>query len=73
LNVFISLSAILLSETTKLRTGRWGELWKELLAVFLDNLGFHQFHLLARVLGTIEYGIFRRKDLGAHMDRIVLS
>lgn len=73
LNVFISLAAVLLSETTRLRTGRWGELSKELLAVFLDNLGFHQFHLLARVVGTIEYVIFRRKDLGAHMNRIVLS
>jgi cellulose synthase/poly-beta-1,6-N-acetylglucosamine synthase-like glycosyltransferase len=71
LNAFTSLSAILLTETTQQRTVSWGDLLRGLLAVFLDNLGFHQFHLLARVVGTIQYVIFRRKDLGAHMDRIV--
>jgi cellulose synthase/poly-beta-1,6-N-acetylglucosamine synthase-like glycosyltransferase len=71
LNVFISLSAMLLTETTRQRTLSWRDLGRGFLAIFLDNLGFHQFHLVARVVGTIQYIFFRRKDLGAPMDRIV--
>ena len=68
LNVFLSLSAVLLTETTRLRTASWDSFWKLILAILLDNLGFHQFHLGARLVGTVEF-LFGRRDLGATMRR----
>lgn len=70
LNAFLSLTAVLLSEATRLRATSWRDLRRLLLSIFLDNLGFHQFHLIARIVGTVEY-VFGRKDLGAQMERIV--
>ena len=64
----LSLSAVLITESTRLRSADWGDLRRLLMAVFLDNLGFHQFHLLCRVNGTIQY-LFGRRDLGASMTR----
>lgn len=71
LGVFISLAAIVITESTRLRAASWGDFWKLILAILLDNLGFHQFHLLSRVVGTIQY-MLGRKDLGAAMTRNVL-
>ncbi len=68
LGVFLSLSAVLLTEATVLRTARWRDFWRLILAIFLDNLGFHQFHLLVRVIGTAQY-ILGRRDLGQAMER----
>ena len=70
LNVFLSLGAILLSESTRLRAGSWRDLWRILGAVFLDSFGFHQFHLIARVAGTIQYLLLGRQDLGASIPRM---
>jgi cellulose synthase/poly-beta-1,6-N-acetylglucosamine synthase-like glycosyltransferase len=69
LGVFLSLSAVLLTESGRLRSTSWHEFWKLLLAIFIDNLGFHQFHLLCRVVGTIQY-LLGRHDLGRQMDRM---
>lgn len=70
-NVFLSLSAILLTETSRLRTTSWNNLWKILFAIFLENLGFHQFHLIVRLVGGFEYLFRGRRDLGMTMERIV--
>jgi cellulose synthase/poly-beta-1,6-N-acetylglucosamine synthase-like glycosyltransferase len=68
LGVFLSLSAVLMTESGRLRCASWRDFWRLLLAIFLDNLGFHQFHLLIRVVGTFQY-IVGRRDLGAAMIR----
>ena len=68
MGVFLSLSAVLLTEASRLRSASWREFWRLILAIFLDNLGPHQFHLLCRVIGTFQY-LFGRKDLGAVMTR----
>ncbi len=68
--VCLTLSAILLSETGRLRAASWQDFWKMIAAVFLDNLGFHQWHLINRVLGTFQYLILRRTDMGLHMERL---
>jgi poly-beta-1,6-N-acetyl-D-glucosamine synthase len=70
LNIFLTLSAVLMTETSRFRTPDWRSLWKLLLAAFLDTLGFHQFHLIARVVGTYEYLFFGRRDFGAPMKRM---
>ena len=70
--IVLSLSAVLLTESTRLRSADWGDLHRLLLAVFLDNLGFHQFHLLCRVTGTVQY-LFGRRDLGSSMTRRIPS
>jgi hypothetical protein len=68
LGVFLSLTAVLLTESTRLRAANWRDFWRLILAILLDNLGFHQFHLIIRVIGTFQY-LIGRKDLGAVMTR----
>jgi len=68
LGVFLSLSAVFITEATVLRTAGWRDFWRLILAIFVDNLGFHQFHLLVRVIGTVEY-LLGRRDLGKAMER----
>ncbi len=68
LGVFLSLTAVLLTESTRLRAANWRDFWRLILAILLDNLGFHQFHLIIRVIGTFQY-LMGRKDLGAVMSR----
>jgi len=70
LNVFLTLLAVLMTETTRFRAADWPNLWRLLLAVFLNTLGFHQFHLVARLIGTFQYVFFGRRDLGAQMQRM---
>jgi hypothetical protein len=69
LGVFLSLSAVLLTESGRLRCASWRDFWRLLLAIFVDNLGFHQLHLLIRVIGTVQY-VFGRRDLGLAMERM---
>jgi cellulose synthase/poly-beta-1,6-N-acetylglucosamine synthase-like glycosyltransferase len=71
LNLFLTLAAVLLTEASRLRAASWKDFWKMIAAVFLENLGFHQWHLIHRVIGTIQYILFRRRDLGAQMERIL--
>lgn len=69
LGVFLSMSAVLITESGRLRSASWNDFWRLILAIFTDNLGFHQFHLVIRVIGTFQYFLGRR-DLGMAMDRI---
>jgi len=69
LGTLLSLAAVLLKETTRLRTANRSELWRLLFAVLTDNLFFHQLHLLIRFAGTFDYFVRRRIDLGAVMVR----
>ena len=68
--VFLTLLAILISESSRWRTASWSEFWKMIAAVFLDHLGFHQFRLLCSLAGTFQYIFLRRHDLGAKMERL---
>jgi cellulose synthase/poly-beta-1,6-N-acetylglucosamine synthase-like glycosyltransferase len=68
LGVFLSLCAVLLTETSLLRSASWSDFWRVIAALLIDNLGVHQFHLLCRVVGTIQY-LFGRRDLGLAMTR----
>ena len=68
--VFISLLAVLITESSRLRAASWQDFWKLIASVFLDNLGFHQFRVLISLFGTFEYLILRRRDLGAQMERL---
>jgi cellulose synthase/poly-beta-1,6-N-acetylglucosamine synthase-like glycosyltransferase len=69
LGTFLSLAAVLLKESTRLRTANRADLQRLVMAVFLDNLGYHQMHLLVRFVGTFDYLIRRRVDLGQTMAR----
>lgn len=68
MGVFLSLSAVLLTEASRLRSASWREFWRLILAIFLDNLGPHQFHLLCRTIGTVQF-LLGRNDLGRPMER----
>ena len=68
LGVFLSLAAVVITESTRLRAASWRDFWRLILAIFIDNLGFHQFHLIVRVIGTFQH-LLGRKDLGAVMTR----
>jgi len=67
--VFITLLAVLINESSRWRTASWSEFWQMILAIFTDNLGFHQFRLLCSLVGTFQYIFLRRTDLGAKMER----
>ena len=69
LGTLLSLASVLLKETTRLRTANRGDLWRLIFAAFTDSFGYHQMHLLIRVVGTFDYFIRRRVDLGAVMVR----
>jgi cellulose synthase/poly-beta-1,6-N-acetylglucosamine synthase-like glycosyltransferase len=64
LGTFLSVSAVLLQENTRLRTTTTRELLRLLGAGFTENLGYHQMHLLWRVAGTFDYLVRNRTDLG---------
>ena len=69
LGVFLSLSAGLITESGRLRSASWRDFRRLILAIFTDNLGFHQVHLLVRVVGTFQY-LLGRRDLGLAMERM---
>lgn len=68
LGVFLSLSALLLTESGRLRSSTWSDFWRLIIAILIDNLGFHQFHLVCRVVGTVQF-LLGRRDLGRQMER----
>jgi cellulose synthase/poly-beta-1,6-N-acetylglucosamine synthase-like glycosyltransferase len=68
LGVFLSLCAVLMTETSLLRSASWSDFWRVIVALLIDNLGIHQFHLICRVVGTVQY-LFGRRDLGLSMTR----
>jgi cellulose synthase/poly-beta-1,6-N-acetylglucosamine synthase-like glycosyltransferase len=69
LGVFLSFSALIISESGRLRSASWHDFRRIILATFTDNLGYHQFHLLTRVIGTCQY-LLGRRDLGQAMERM---
>lgn len=70
IGIFLSLLAVLLTEMSRLRTASWREFWKMIFAIVTDNLGYHQWRQLSAVVGMFQYFLFRRRDLGARMERI---
>lgn len=69
LGVFLSLAAVLITESGRLRSASWHDFRRLIIAILTDNLGFHQVHLLVRVVGTFQY-LLGRRDLGLAMGRI---
>lgn len=68
-SVFITLLTVLITENSQLRTTSWKDYCKMILAIFLDNLGWHQIRVFTSLVATIEYFILQRRDLGAEMER----
>lgn len=68
--IFLSLLAVLLTEISRLRTASWSDFWKMIAAILTDNLGYHQWRQSAAVVGMFQFFLFRRRDLGARMERI---
>jgi cellulose synthase/poly-beta-1,6-N-acetylglucosamine synthase-like glycosyltransferase len=64
LGLVLSMSAVLLQETTRLRPERTADLARLLAAAMIETVGYHQLHLVWRVAGTFDYLVRRRKDLG---------
>jgi len=60
----LSLCAVLLQETTRLRAEHKADVAWLILAGFVENFGYHQLHLLWRVVGTFQYFVQGRTDLG---------
>jgi cellulose synthase/poly-beta-1,6-N-acetylglucosamine synthase-like glycosyltransferase len=64
LGTFLSVTAVLLQESTRLRPAHTRDLLRLLLAALAENFGYHQMHLLWRIAGTFDYLVRRRRDLG---------
>ncbi|MGH8453694.1 MAG: glycosyltransferase family 2 protein, partial [Nevskiales bacterium] len=64
LGTFLSVTAVLLQERTRLRPASARDLLRMLLAGLVENFGYHQMHLLWRIAGTFDYLVRRRHDLG---------
>jgi len=67
LGSLLSVAAILLQETTRLRVETTRDLMRLIGAAFVENLLYHQLHLLWRIGGTFDYLVRRRTDLGLMM------
>ena len=67
--ILLTLTAVLITETSRFRSTTWREYWKIILSVLLDNFGFHQLRVLTSVWGTLQLLVFRRRDLGMQMAR----
>lgn len=59
-----SVAAILLQENTRLRVGDTRGLLRLLGIALVENLGYHQLHLAARIAGALQYLVLGRSDLG---------
>lgn len=64
LGSLLSISAVLLQETTRLRAEKTSDLVRLLLASIAENLIYHQLHLAWRIAGTFDYVVRRRTDFG---------
>lgn len=65
LGTFLSVSAVLLQERTRMRAVGAHDLPRLLGAAVIENFGYHQIHLLIRIVGTFDYLVRHRKDVGA--------
>ncbi|UXI66642.1 glycosyltransferase family 2 protein [Tahibacter amnicola] len=64
LGTFLSISAVLLQERTRMRVAGTRELGRLLFACLVENFGYHQYHLFHRIVGTFDYLVRHRTDLG---------
>ncbi|GAB3737747.1 glycosyltransferase [Luteimonas pelagia] len=65
LGTFLSVAAVLLQERTRMRAATSRDLLRLLGAALVENLGYHQVHLLTRIVGTFDFVVRRRTDVGA--------
>ena len=70
LGAFVSICAILLQSTTRMREEKTGNLIRLFLASFIEQLGFRQFHVFSRLLGFYDL-LIRRKTLYGYRERTV--
>ena len=64
LGTIVSVTAVMLQETTRHRQTKTPELLRLLVAGFLENFGYHQFHVLARLMGMYDLLIRKRLAYG---------
>lgn len=64
LGTLLSVSAVLLQERTRMRAAGTRDLLRLLGAAVIENFGYHQLHLAIRIIGTFDYLVRRRKDVG---------
>lgn len=64
LGTFLSVTAVLLQESTRQRPTSTRDMVRLLFAGLIENFGYHQLHLLWRIAGTFDYFVRRRTDLG---------
>lgn len=64
LGTIVSVSAVILQETTRHRQTKTSELLRLLVAGFLENFGYHQFHMFARLVGIYDLLIRKRLAYG---------
>lgn len=69
LGTFVSLCAIILHMSSRMREIKTSGLLKLLAAGYFENLGFHQFHLLCRLKGIFDY-VFLNKTSHGNSRRI---
>lgn len=65
LGTLVSIAAVLLEERTRHRTQTPRDLNRLLLASLVDNLGFHQLHLLVRIIGSFEFLVRNKVHVNA--------
>jgi cellulose synthase/poly-beta-1,6-N-acetylglucosamine synthase-like glycosyltransferase len=68
-SVFFTLIAILITETSRLSSSSWKDYGKMILAVFIDNFGWHQIRVFTSVWATIQFIFLGRRDLGSPIAR----
>jgi hypothetical protein len=68
-SVFFTLIAILTTETSRLSSSSWKDYGKMILAVFIDNFGWHQIRVFTSVWATIQFIFLGRRDLGSPIAR----
>ena len=54
LGSFVSVCAVLLQSTTRMRQEKTGTLIRLLLAGFFEHFGYHQFHMFSRLAGIFD-------------------
>jgi cellulose synthase/poly-beta-1,6-N-acetylglucosamine synthase-like glycosyltransferase len=67
LGTLLSVSAVLLQETTRVRAATTGDLVRLLGACVVESTLYRQLHLMWRVAGTFDYFVRRRTDFGLMM------
>ncbi|MEI8187238.1 MAG: glycosyltransferase [Chlorobiaceae bacterium] len=64
LGTFVSICAVLLQATTRMRQEKNSELLRLLTAGFFEHFGFHQFHVFCRLTGIYDLLVKRKMAYG---------